>query len=170
MRVAVSTPSQTKTISVIMPTCTSPVVPGLCMQHVPRSAAAEGLPTLAAPPQSAAATQPAHTPLHVERSTITQKTHTCIWHSPPELPHNLLEARPLLRHLRPAALHQRKVSLQPTATKRRGVRPRQGIDWRHVQAAAGQHMGYQVPGVGGAKGQLPGQQLPQHDAKRVDVW
>lgn len=80
---------------------------------------------------------------------------------PPELLHNLLEVWPLLLCLCPALLHQRNVAVQ--AAKLHGVGAWQRLARRDVQASARQHVGHQVPGVGGAEGQLPRQQLVQHN-------
>lgn len=74
----------------------------------------------------------------------------------PELLHHLLEAKPLVGGLRPAALHQGNVAIQ--SAEFCSVWAREGISRANVQPPACQHVGHQVPGVGGPKGQLPRQQ------------
>lgn len=87
---------------------------------------------------------------------------------PPELHHNFLEPRPVGRRLRPAALHQCNIVVQPD--KGGGVRTGQRLAGRYLQPPARRHMADQLPGVGGAPGQVPGHQLPHHDAECVHIW
>lgn len=69
----------------------------------------------------------------------TQRSTAC----PPELRHDLLKRRALLRRLRPAPLHQRCIGGQPRLQSRR-LAAWQGIRWRQLQAAARQHVGHQL--------------------------